>query len=396
MRMFKNSLLVVCLIIGLLAYMVGCSKNVSKTSDQGAASTKEPYKIGAVIDITGGASSMGVSERDALKMLVDKMNSDGGINGHQIDLKVYDDESNEAKAVLAVKKAIEDDKVLAVIGGSQSSTALAMVDTIEKSGVPFIGMGSTTKIIDGKKWAFKTPPSDWVNAKKLLSYAKQNGWKNIAFMTSNNAFGDSIKSAIDTTIKDMDVKIVAEAKFNADAKDLTVELTKLKQANPDVFIITGMVPSLAIAAKNMDQLGLKGKIPFLGNSTLANQQFIDLAGKSAEGVMFTGQRFMVVDQLADSDPIKPIVKGYVEQYTKLYGAANQAGGNSYDAMLLLAKALEQGGTDKAKIRDALENTKNLLGTYGYYNMSPTDHNGLDDRALVMMKVENGKFKFVQN
>lgn len=391
---------------GLLAFamlaLAGCGGQ--KQSQQPAAggggsapaqSAKEPYKVGAVLDITGGAAAMGVAERDTLKLLVEELNAKGGIDGHKIDLVVYDNESNETKTVLATKKLIEDDKVVAILGPSQSSTSLALVDTVEKAGVPTITMGSVPKIIDGKKFVFKTPPTDNILSRPLVSYIKSKGWKKVGIAAVNNAFGDGALAAWRENLKGTDIQIVSEVRFPADTKDASVELTKLMEAKPDVVVTWSVMPATAILVKNYADLGYKGKVPYLANSTLADYKFLELTGAASDGVIFVGNKVVIAEQLPESDPIKSVIVPYVTGYEKRFGQRNQAGANATDAFWLITDALKKAGSaDRNKVRDELEKSSSVIGALGPYKMSPTDHNGLDGSGLVLITVEGGKFKLV--
>jgi len=187
-----TGIIAVIITAGLLLSGCSGSKDTGKTT-----AGKEPYKIGAVIDISGTSSSLGAPERDTLQMLADKVNAAGGINGHPLELTILDNKSDETEAVLAVKKLIEQ-KVLAVIGGSSSGTSMAMIDTVQKEKVPMISLAAASTIVEPaqeRQWVFKTPQSDIVAIKKMMGYLKEKGLTKVAFLYMNNAYGDNGRKA---------------------------------------------------------------------------------------------------------------------------------------------------------------------------------------------------------
>jgi branched-chain amino acid transport system substrate-binding protein len=122
-----------------------------------ARAAKGTYTIGAVLDITGTGSPLGTPESDTLKMLEKQINAKGGVNGHPVRVIIYDNASEEAKSVTAVKKLIESDHVLAIIGSSQTGTTLATADTVQSAKVPMISCAAGVNIVQPvKPWIFKT------------------------------------------------------------------------------------------------------------------------------------------------------------------------------------------------------------------------------------------------
>lgn len=387
----------------VLLVLAGCGG--SKTTQPGASgrnsdapaqpAAKEPYRIGVVLDITGGAAAMGVAERNTLRLLADELNAKGGIDGHLVELIIYDNESNETKAVLATKKLIEDDKVLAIIGGAQSPTSLPMADLAEKAGVPTIAMGSSPAIIQDKKWVFKTPPTDNVLSRPLVAYIQSQGWKRIGLATVNNAFGDAARAAWHENVQGTGIEIAAEVRFPADTKDASVELTQLMEAKPDAIVTWSVMPATAILVMNYADLGYKGKVPYVANSTLADYKFLELTGPASEGVVFVGNKVVIAEQLPDSDPLKSVLVPYVTAYEQKFGPRNQAGANATDAFWLMTDAIKRAGSaDRGKVRDALESSNSVVGALGPYMMTPKDHGGLDGSGLVLMTIENNKFKLL--
>jgi branched-chain amino acid transport system substrate-binding protein len=158
-------------------------------------------------------------------------------------------------------------------------------------------------------------------------------------------------------------------------------------------ICWGVGPAPALVAKNMKQLGLT--IPLIQSHGAASKKVIELAGDAAEGIIMPAGKLVVYQQLADNDPQKAVLKEYAEKYKAKFKAPESSfGGYAYDAQRMLNAALAKAGSDQAKIRDALEDTKNFVGVSGIFNMSPEDHNGLTPEAFVMVKIQKGEFALI--
>jgi len=391
----KNRILtgIIAVIITAGLLLSGCSgsKDTGKTT-----AGKEPYKIGAVIDISGTSSSLGAPERDTLQMLADKVNAAGGINGHPLELTILDNKSDETEAVLAVKKLIEQ-KVLAVIGGSSSGTSMAMIDTVQKEKVPMISLAAASTIVEPaqeRQWVFKTPQSDIVAIKKMMGYLKEKGLTKVAFLYMNNAYGDNGRKAFAVAAQAGGLQIVDEEKFEATDKDMTPQLTRVKASGAQAAVVWAIPPSASIITKNFKDLNMG--IPLFHSHGVGNQTFIDLAQGGADGVILPIGKLIVADQVPDSDPQKKVLNTYIEEYTKKYNSPpNSFGGYAWDGFYLLVNALEKAGADRAAIRDVLENTQNYSGVSGVFNMSASDHNGLAADSMVMVQIENGKWKLIK-
>ncbi|AEH44135.1 Extracellular ligand-binding receptor [Thermodesulfatator indicus DSM 15286] len=356
----------------------------------------KPYKIGALFSITGPTSFIGEPERNTLVMLVDEINKAGGINGHPVKLVVYDTEGEETNTVKKVTKLIVQDKVLAIIGPSRTGTTLAVIPFVERYKVPLISCAAGIKIVEPvKPWVFKTAQSDRLAVKKIYEYCQANGLKKVAIITVSNGFGQSGREELKSLAKNYGIEIVADELYGPKDSDMTPQLTRIRAKNPDAVICWGTNPGPAIVAKNMKQLGMKQQL-FMSHG-VASKKFIELAGDAAEGIILPAGKILVADQLPDDDPQKKLLLDYIAKYKARFGKEPSAfGGHAYDAFLLLKAALEKAGADRAKIREALENTRGIVGIHGVFNMSLTDHNGLDEKtAFVLIRIQNGDWQLMK-
>jgi branched-chain amino acid transport system substrate-binding protein len=352
---------------------------------------KEPYKIGAIFSVTGPASWLGEPERNTAKMIADKINAEGGVNGHPLKLIVYDTEGDETKSVLNAKKLIEKDQVLAIIGPSRSGSSLAIIPTIEEAGVPNISCAASAKITEPvKKWVFKVAQSDSFCAEKMFEYMLRKGITKVAIITVSSGYGDSGRLELRKAAEKMGISIVADERYSGKDTDMTAQLTKIKASDAQAIINWSIGPTQVIITKNARQLGLK--IPLFQSSGFGSTKNIEQAGKSAKGVMVPVGRILVAEQLPDSHYQKKVLMDYKSAYRSNFKTeASTFGGHAYDAMYIVIDALKAVGPDRAKIRDYIENSKGFVGIADIYKFSPDDHCGLTKDAFEMLRVENGRF-----
>ncbi|HOV86186.1 MAG TPA: ABC transporter substrate-binding protein [Syntrophobacteraceae bacterium] len=355
---------------------------------------KEPYKIGGVFSITGPNSFLGDPEKKSLEMAVEEINAKGGIDGHPLQVIIYDTEGDPTKAVLAVNKLISRDQVIAIIGPSNTPPTLAVVPIAEKEKVPLISCAAGIKITDPvKPWVFKTAQTDALAVAAIYAHMKKQNLKKIGILTVENAFGESGKEQLTGQAAAAGIQVVQGETFGAKDTDMTAQLTKIRTAQPDAVVCWGTNPGPAVVSKNVKQMNLK--MPLYQSHGVASPKFIELAGDAAEGILLPTGKILVAKQLPDSDPQKAVLLRYIEDYEKRYQTpVSGFGGYAYDAMQILAKALRGTEGDKAKIRDNLEKVTGHVGVSGTFNFSATEHNGLGPDAFVMVQIQGGAWKLL--
>ncbi len=213
-------------------------------------------------------------------------------------------------------------------------------------------------------------------------------------LSSNTGFGKAGKEQLEKYAPDHGITIALSEVYDKSATDLTAEVTKLKAANVQAIVNWSIEPAQAIVIKNARQIGLT--VPIFQSHGFANIQYARSAGVAAEGVIFPASRIVVADLLPDKHPQKAVVVAYKNAYeSKFKEDVSTFGGHGYDALMILTKAIQTAGTDREKVRSAIENLKGFVGTAGIFNLSPTDHNGLDIDAFAMLTVKNGKFALLE-
>lgn len=371
---------------------------ISSFSAMTAAWAADTVKIGSVLSMTGPASFLGDPEDKTLKIYVDKINAGGGVDGKKIELVVYDDGGDANKARTFATRLIEDDKVVAMIGGSTTGTTMAMIPVFEEAQIPFISFAGAVEIIDPvRKFVFKTPHTDKMACEKIFENIKQRNFTKIAMISGTDGFGASMRAQCVKVAPAYGVQIVAEETYGPRDSDMTAQLTKIKNTPGIQAVVNpGFGQGPAIVTRNYAQLGMSST-PLYQSHGVASKSFIDLAGAAAEGVRLPAAALLVGDKLPDNDPQKKVVVDYKTTYeTTTKQPVSTFGGHAYDGLSILIAAMDRANSsDPKKVRDEIENTKEFVGTGGIVTMSPTDHLGLDLSAFRMLEVKGGDWVLVQ-
>jgi branched-chain amino acid transport system substrate-binding protein len=357
----------------------------------------EPIKIGALFAVTGPASYLGAPEAKTAEMLVDKLNSRGGVAGRKVKLIVKDTGASPEKCVSFCKQLIEEEKVLAIIGPSTSGETMQIKPICEEEKMILISCAAAEVIVNPvAKYVFKTPQKDSQAVTWIYNTMKEKGIAKIAALSDNTGFGQAGKAQLEAIAKGAGIEIALSEVYDKSATDLTDILTKVKGAGVQAVVNWSIVPAQSIVAKNMKQIGLD--IPLFQSHGFGNIKYVEQAGRAAEGILFPAGRLLVVDVLPDSHPQKAVLEAFKKDYEAKYPGdqVSTFGGHAYDALMIVATAVEKAGsTDRAKVRDAIENLRGFVGTAGVFNFSAEDHNGLDLTAFEMLTVKDGKFALYQ-
>lgn len=359
---------------------------------------KEPYKIGAIFSVTGPASFLGEPEKNTALMIADQINKAGGINGHPLEIIVEDSKSAEADAVLAAKKLLEKDKVLAIVGPSTTGESMALVPIMNNAKTTLVSCAAgygITNPVNERYWIFKTPQYDVSAVEAIYDYMKKHNITKIGIISIATGFGDAGRKALLETAPKYGINIVADERYGPKDSDMTTQLTKIKASGAQAVINWSVGPGQVVVTKNWHDLKLG--VPLFQSHGWGSKKNIELAGKAAEGVVAPLGRLVVLDKISDKHPQKKLLKKYVNDYKERYKSEpGTFGGHAYDAVMMVVEALKKVGPDKAKIRNYIEkNIKKWPGTGGIFNMSEKDHCGLDMSAFEMVVVKNGDWEILK-
>lgn len=364
----------------------------------GAAHAADPIKVGSILSVTGPAAFLGDPELKTLQLYVDKINAGGGVIGRKLELINYDDGSEASKANGFAKRLIESDKVNVIIGGTTTGATMSMAPLVEKAGIPFISLAGGVIVTEPvKKWIFKTPHTDRMAAEKVFEDMKKRGISKVALLSETSGFGQSGRKEAQASAAKYGVTFVADETYGPKDTDVTAQLTKIK-AVPGVqaVFVFGLGQGPAVVTKNYGQLAMN-TLPLYQSHGVASEEYIKLAGKAAENVRMPSPALTIANSLPSEDAQRLIVTNYEKTYRDQYKTEPSTfGGYALDALNLAVDAIKRANsTDPEKVRTALEQTKGYVGTTGVFNMSATDHMGLDLSAFRMVEIKDGRWSMLK-
>lgn len=360
-----------------------------------AAGAAEPYRIGVPTLLSGPGAFVGEAEKNTLTMLAEEMNAAGGIGGRPVEMIYYDTEGKPDVAVRMFNRLIQRDQVVAILGPAASWEALPVKPIVEKAQVPTIMLASAGAIVDPvAKWVFKTPADDRIVAARLLAHLKATGIDRIALVSSQDGFGDGGRREILKQAGDHGIKVTFDERYSMEDADLTPLLNKVRKADARAVVNWSSSRAPVLFATNYKQAGLE--LPHFQSHAVVSESFLKAAGASAEGIVAVAQKFEGYQVLPDSDPQKAVIAQYRAKYRAKFGKeANQFGAAAYDGFMILVAALRKAGTDREKLRDAIEQTRGYVGVGGTYAFSATDHAGLGGDSLAVFQVGGGSWKLLR-
>ena len=354
-------------------------------------------KIGVTVSATGPAASLGIPEKNAFTLMPKE------IGGKKVEYIVLDDASDPVAAVKNARKFVSEDKVDIILGSTITPNSLAMVDVAAEAETPMIAMASSLRIVDPvdakKFWVFKTPQNDAHMMTAMTAHMADNGIVKVGLIGFNDAYGEGVMSEFGKLTSARKLNVVAQERYARTDTSVTGQVLKLMAANPDAIMIAASGTPAALPAKTLRERGYKGKIYFTDG--VINDDFLRVGGKDIEGAFLPAGPFTVAKQLPDSNPIKKVSLDFIKLHDSNFppGTANSFSAHAWNTYLMLQKAIPvalkkaQPGTKEFRraLRDAIEDTKELVTTHGIMNISKTDHMGFDQRARVMVQIEGGKW-----
>jgi branched-chain amino acid transport system substrate-binding protein len=364
-----------------------------------AMAAQADVNVGVSLSATGPAASLGIPEKNTIALMPKT------IAGQKINYIVLDDASDTTAAVANTRKLIAESKVDVVLGSTVTPASLAMIDVVSEAKTPMISMAASARIVepmdDKRKWVFKTPQNDIMMSLAIAEHMQKSGVKTVGFIGFSDAYGEGWFQEFSKAAGLKGLTIVANERFSRSDTSVTGQALKLMSAKPDAVLVAGSGTPAALPQKTLKERGYAGKM--YQTHGVANGDFLRVGGKDVEGTFLPAGPVLVADQLPASNPVKKSASAYIAAYEAANGKGSVStfGGHAWDAGLLMTAAVPvalkkaQPGTPefRAALRDALEQVHELPGAHGIFTMSPTDHLGLDQRARVMVKIENGTWKY---
>ena len=356
--------------------------------------------VGVTVSATGPAASLGIPEKNTIALMPRT------IAGEKVNYIVLDDASDTTTAVGNTRKLISESKVDIILGSSTTPNSLAMIDVVAEAQTPLISMAASARIVEPmdakKKWVFKTPQNDIMMSLAIVDHMASAGVKTVAFIGFSDAYGEGWYQEFTKAAGLKKLQIVANERYARTDTSVTGQTLKMMSAKPDAVLIAGSGTPAALPQKALKERGYTGKV--YQTHGVANSGFLRVGGKDVEGTLLPSGPVLVAEQLPASHPVKKSAMAYVAAYEAAHGKGSVStfGAHGWDAGALMAAAVPAAlkkakpGTVEFRIalRDALEQIKEVPGAHGIFSMSPEDHLGLDQRARVMVKIENGTWKYI--
>jgi branched-chain amino acid transport system substrate-binding protein len=354
-------------------------------------------KIGLMVSATGPTSAIGIPQKNTAELLPKTVGST------TIEYIQLEDGGDTTRAVQNAKKLIGENNVDAIIGPSTTPNALAILDVIAEAKVPLMATVGTSSVVDPidakRRWVFKTTQNDDLIASALIKSMNKSGVKTVGFIGFNDPYGENWFKVFGGLAEKAGIAIVASERYARTDQSVTGQVLKLIAAKPDAVLIAAVGGPAVLPQATLYDQGYKGRI--YQTHAVATDDFIRLGKEKVEGTILAAGSMLVIDDVSANDPIKQVASAYMSAYEKQFGTRPATfGANTYDAGLLLQQALPvalkvaKPGTEafRVALRDALEQQSNVIGCQGVFNMSATNHNGMDERARVLIVVKDGKFR----
>ncbi|MFC3608588.1 ABC transporter substrate-binding protein [Stutzerimonas tarimensis] len=353
-------------------------------------------KIGVITSSTGPIALVGIPQRNSVPLMPTQ------IGEHKVSYISLDDGSDPTASVKAFKKLIDEERVDAIIGPSGSPNAMGVIQFAAESGTPMLAPVGTAAVVlpmtEQKKWVFKTTQNDDLIAAALMEDMLAKGVKTLGFVGTADPYGENWSRVMTALAEENGIKIVASERFQRQDTSMTGQGLKILMAKPDAVLVAAPGSSAVMPQTTLFDQGYKGQVYQTHGAAL--DDFLRLGGRKVEGTILAASLMLVIDEVPDSHPSKPIAQDYINRYREMHGSTPATfGANVYDAGLLLEQAIPlaseaaKPGTPefRAALRDALEQTTELAATQGVYSMTPEDHSGFDERGRELITVRGGKW-----
>ena len=355
--------------------------------------------VGVTVSATGPAASLGIPEKNTIALMPKT------IGGQKVNYIVLDDASDTTNAVANARKLITESKVDVLLGSTTTPNSLAMIDVAAEAQVPMISLAASSRIVEPvdakRRWVFKTPQNDIMMALAIVQHMADNGVKTAGYIGFSDAYGEGWFQEFSKIAAIKGVQIVANERFARTDTAVTGQVLKIIAAKPDAVLIGGSGTPAVLPQKTLKERGYAGK--YYQTHGVANGDFLRVGDKDVDGTFLPAGPVLVAEQLPASHPLRKSALAYVAAYEAAYGKGSVStfGAHAWDAGLVLTAAVPvalkkaQPGTPEFRValRDALEGVKDVVGAHGVFSMSATDHLGLDQRARVMVKIDNGTWKY---
>jgi branched-chain amino acid transport system substrate-binding protein len=357
--------------------------------------------IGLMVSATGPTSAIGIPQRNTGELLPRT------IGGERVRYVSLEDGGDATRAVQNARKLIEEDHVDALIGPSTTPNAFAILDLVAEHEVPMMATVGTATIVEPqdakKRWVFKTTQNDDLIAAALVGHMVKHGVKSVGMIGFNDPYGENWFKVFGAMAAKAGIRVTGTERYARNDQSVTGQALKLVAGHPDAILVAAVGGPAVLPQATLRERGYKGTI--YQTHAVATEDFIKLGKDAVEGTVLAAGPMLVIDEIPASNPTKKVALAYIDAYRKRFGVAPSTfGANTWDAGLMLERAIPvalkvaKPGTRafRVALRDAIEQEKEVVGCQGVFNLSAADHNGMDDRARVLVTVRDGKFRLLED
>ena len=353
--------------------------------------------IGLTMGTTGPGASLGVHYKNAFQLMPKT------IGGYPVKFIMLEDKTDATEAAKNARQLITEDKVDALMGSVAvpSTTQIAQIAAELKT--PLMALSPVALPPEKLEWTFVVPQSTTLMMSAVVDHMKAKGVKTVGYIGFSDSWGDIVLKSLDQAAGPAGIMIVSNERYARADTSVTGQVLKVMAGDPDAVVVGGSGTGGALPHIGLVERGYQKQI--YHNHGTVNREFIRVGGKNVEGAIAPTGPLIVAEDLPPDNSVKKVALDFITRYEQTFGPGSRNGfaGYSYDGFLLLdaavpvaAKQAKPGTPEfRQALRDALENVKNVVGTHGVYNMTPKDHNGLDERARVLVRVENGEWRLLK-
>ena len=363
-----------------------------------ATAANAEVTIGVSLGVTGPGASLGVHYKNAFTLLPKTL------GGEPVKYIILDDGSDPTNAAKNARKLVTEDKVDALMGSNGVPSALQMVQVAAETKTPMIALTPITALTPDKlHWTFVVPQSTELIIGAIADHMKAHNVKTVGYIGFSDGWGDLVLKALEFHAPAYGYKVVTNERYARADTSVTGQVLKIMAANPDAVVVGGSGTGGALPHVALVERGYKGQI--YHNHGTVNAEFIKVGGAKVEGAIAATGPLIVPEELPANYPTKAVSTDVTKRYEAAFGAGsrNAFAGYSYDGVALLnaavpvaAKKAKPGTPEfREALRAALENVKNVVGSHGVYNMTPANHNGVDERARVLVHVDKGAWRLLK-
>ncbi len=346
------------------------------------AESNAPYRFAMVGPLTGDGAQYGQAYKAAISILVDEINASGGIDGHTVEVDYFDDKKEPKECLNIANLIVADGNYLAVIGSQTSSCSMAAAPVLQEAGIPMISPNASHRDFSrtGDYIFSMAMPLTYEIVKTASFLYDYNNLRKIGMIYSNDDWGLQVSEICTEEFEKLGGEVVAsETYISGQTKDFTPLISKITAAEPEAIFMISLYSDASSIVNQIHQLDVDAKI--LSMNTIYKQEFIDIVGENAEGIIFQNS-YSTIHVVPEYSTFQEIYEEKTGNIMDLYAT------HSYDAFSLAINAVKEVGPDREAMRDYIAATKNYAGLSGTFSMDP---NGNVRKNLYAMKIENGEF-----